>query len=371
MPHELGVGLIGYGGIGRMHALCYAMLPLVYPDLPARAKIVGVATAGSESAERARRELGDVFVTTSAEQLIEHPGVALVDCCAPTGDHARYAAATLRAGKLLYCEKPLTGDARASAELAELARARGLAAGVNYHFRQIPALQLARELTAQGLLGEVYGFHMRYFRASNLKRDRPVSWRFAGPGSGVLVDLGAHLVDLVLTLLGPIVSVSAQARTVVPERPGLDGRPVAVTSDDAAWLQLGLAGGGRGTLAVSKIVPGAGDDLRIEAYGSAGWLCFDTADPNSLVVAEGAGAPQGGRRIVTASRSAPATTLIGGETPVGVVQWHLAALAGFLGAASAGAPADPGLEAGLAVDRVLSAACESLAQAGVAVSVGS
>lgn len=370
MPNDIGVGLIGYGGIGRMHALCYTMLPLVYPDLPARAKIVAVATASPETAERARRELGDVYVTTSAEQLIEHPGVALVDCCAPTGDHARYAAATLRAGKLLYCEKPLTGDARASAELAELARARGLAAGVNYHFRQIPALQLARQLTQQGLLGEVYGFHLRYFRASNLKRDRPVSWRFAGPGSGVLVDLGAHLIDLVLTLLGPIANVSARARTVVPERPGLGGRPVTVTSDDAAWLQMELAGGGRGTVAVSKMVPGAGDDVRIEAYGSAGSLSFDTSDPNSLVVAEGASAPQGGRRILTASRGTPATTLIGGETPVGVVQWHLAALAGFLQAASAGAPADPGLEAGLAVDQVLSAAFASLAQAGAAVPVG-
>lgn len=51
--NEIGVGLIGYGGIGRMHALCFQMLPLVYPQLP-RARLVAVATAGEQSAARAR-----------------------------------------------------------------------------------------------------------------------------------------------------------------------------------------------------------------------------------------------------------------------------------------------------------------------------
>src|SRR5215218_1367615 len=93
MASEIGVGLIGYGGIGRLHALCYRMLPLAYPNLPITARIVAVATASADSAERARRELGDVAVTTSLDELLRNPDVAIVDCCAPTGDHAAMAIA--------------------------------------------------------------------------------------------------------------------------------------------------------------------------------------------------------------------------------------------------------------------------------------
>lgn len=367
MSNEIGVGLIGYGAIGRLHALCYRMLPLIYPDLPLAPRLAAVATASAASAERARRELGDVAVTTDAAALIARDDVALVDCCAPTGDHARLAGAALDAGKALFCEKPLTASAEESARLAALADARGLVGGVNYHFRFVPALQEARRLASAGLLGEVVGFHLRYYRASNLRRDRPANWRFGGPGGGVLIDLGSHLIDLVLHLLGPIASVSAQLRTLVGERPGVGGQRVRVESDDAAWLQVELDGGGRGTIEASKVVPGAGDDLRVEAYGTAGALRFDTREPDSLTVFEGANAQLGGRRVVTASRTSPPAALPGPETPTGVLQWHMASLAAYLRALDGGAPAHPDLADGLAVDRVLDAAMESAARGGVVV----
>jgi predicted dehydrogenase len=369
MDREIGVGLIGYGAIGRMHALCYRMLSLVYPDLPAMPRLVGVATAGPASAERARRELGDIIATTDARELLRHPGVGLIDCCAPTGDHLRLATAALEAGKLLFCEKPLTASAHDSARIATLARERGLQGGVNYHFRAIPALQEARRLAAAGLIGEVIGFHMRYYRASNLRRDRPVNWRFEGPGSGVLIDLGAHLIDLVLHLLGPIASVAARTRTVVAERPGAGGQTARVESDDVAFLEIELADGGHGTIEASKVVPGAGDDLRIEAYGSAGALFFDTRDPNALTVVEGAGAALGGRRIITASRATPAAGLPGPEMPTGVVQWHLASLAEFVAALGGGSASYADLDAGLRVDRVLTAALASAASGGANIAI--
>src|SRR5512134_1679988 len=99
MAREIGVGLIGYGAIGRLHALCYRMLPLAYPDLPLAPRLVAVATASPASAARARGELGNVAVTTHFEQLLGDSRVELIDCCAPTGDHARMATAALQAGK--------------------------------------------------------------------------------------------------------------------------------------------------------------------------------------------------------------------------------------------------------------------------------
>jgi predicted dehydrogenase len=363
MALEIGVGLIGYGAIGRLHALCYRMLPLVYPDLPLMPRVVAVATASQSSAERARRELGDLVVTTSFEELIDNPSVALVDCCAPTGDHARMVTATLLAGRALFCEKPLTASLEDSERIVAVAQERSLVGGINFHFRWIPAIQEARQLIEAGLLGDVLGFHMRYYRSSNLRRDRPATWRFTGAGSGVLVDLGSHLIDLTLYLLGPIGAVAARTRTLVEQRPGEDGRLIPIESDDVAWLQLELSNGGRGTIEASKLVPGAADDLRIEAYGSNGTLTFDTRNPNRLIVAEGAGAPPGGRSIATFSRTMPPAALPSAETPTATLQWHLASLAAFVRALGHGAAPQPDLQAGLAVDRVLVAA-QSAARAG-------
>jgi predicted dehydrogenase len=370
MTREIGIGLVGYGAIGRLHALCYRMLPLAYPDLPITTRVIAVATASAASAERARRELA-VEATTDLGALLGHAGVAVVDCCAPTGDHARIAQLALQEGKALFCEKPLAATAEEATQIVALARQHALAGGVNYHFRQVPALQEARRRVEAGLLGEVYGFHLRYYRSSSLRRDRPLTWRFAGPGSGVLADLGSHLIDLTLHLLGPIAAVSAHTRTVVAERPGADGRTAPVEADDAAWLNLELAGGGRGTIAVSKLVPGAADDLRIETYGSQGALVYDSRDPNTLQMAEGADAPMGGTSVATFSRTQPPTALPSPETPTGVLQWHMASIAAFLRAYAMGVQPRPSLDDGLAVDRVIEAARRSSAQAGAVVAIDS
>lgn len=354
MQPEVGVGLVGYGAIGRLHALCYAMLPLAYPDLPVRPRVRAVMTASAASAERASSELGDVFATTELEALLARRDVQVVDCCAPTGDHARIALAALAAGKALFCEKPLAAAPAESLAIVEAARAAGLAGGVNFHFRQIPAIQEARRRVEAGLLGDVRGFHLRYHRASNLRADRALTWRFAGPGSGVLADLGSHLLDLTLHLLGPVAAVRGRTRTVVSQRPDAAGQLRPVEGDDAAWLELELADGAIGTLHASKLVPGAGDDIRIEAYGSRGALLFDTADPNGLQVVEGAdGQP---RRIATLSRTRPAASLPSPETPSGVLQWHAASAAAFLAAYARGETPSPSLEDGLAVDRLIARA---------------
>jgi levoglucosan dehydrogenase len=97
-------------------------------------------------------------------------------------------------------------------------------------YRWIPAIQAAHRLIEAGLLGDVLGFHMRYYRSSNLRRDRPATWRFTGAGSGVLIDLGSHLIDMTLHLLGPIAAVAANTRTLIEQRPAADGRMIPITS---------------------------------------------------------------------------------------------------------------------------------------------
>jgi predicted dehydrogenase len=355
MNKSLGIGLIGYGGIGRLHALCYRMLPLVYPEL-GPIHVVGVVAKSPATIARANRELGNIIATTDLDTLLDHPEVTLIDCCAPTDDHYAISTATLTANKALYCEKPLTANQAQSEELRLLAEQTGMTVGVHYHFRAIPALQEARRRIEQGLLGEVIGFQMRYYRASNLRTDRPLSWRFLGPSSGVLIDLGSHLIDMTQHLLGPISQVAAFPRTIHAQRRNHSGALVAISADDDVRLEVELAQGGRGTLVASKVVAGAGDDLRIEAYGTQGSLIFDTTQPNGIQIAS---ATSGSQWVNMQSRATLQATLPGSETPTATLHWHLTAIAEFIEAWRHGHVPPTDLRAALQTDRVIHAAQQS------------
>lgn len=351
---QIGIALIGYGGIGRLHALCLRMLPLLYPQLPP-IQLVAVQTASQSSAERAARELDGVITTTSLDHILALPNVHVIDCCAPTADHASIAAAALAAGKALFCEKPLSATAEQSQQLVDQAQLADVTAGVNFHFRQLPALQEAHRLIKAGILGDLISAHLRYYRSSNLNQNRALSWRFHGPGSGVLADLGSHLIDLTMHFFGPIQALSCELQTLVTERRDAQGQLAAVEADDVAWLQARLAGGGRCSIEASKLVPGAADDIRIEAYGRQGALCFDMRDPNGLQIVGGSQGI-GERRIAMLSRTTPAASLPGPETSTATLLWHAASLYAFLSAYAEGRPASPSLRDGLAVDQVIAAA---------------
>jgi predicted dehydrogenase len=113
-------------------------------------------------------------------------------------------------------------------------------------------------------------------------------------------------------------------------------------------------------------VPGAADDLRIEAYGSRGTLVFDTRNPNILEIGDVA---DGWQSIATLSRTQPTASLPNAETPTGVIQWHLASIAAFLQAIDTSTRPLPNLDDGVQVDRVIAAAMRSAEQGGVTITL--
>lgn len=367
MTQSLGIGLVGYGGIGRVHALCYQMLPLMYPDAP-QARIVAVSSGSASSAQRARTELGVVDVGTSLDALLANPAVQIVDCCAPTGDHGAIIEAALRAGKAVFCEKPLAATATEAARLATLADELGIVCGTNYHLRGAPAIQALHRRAQAGDFGTVYGFHFRYHRSSNIRRDRALTWRSRGPGSGVLQDLGSHMIDLVQHLLGPVVRVAAHTRIAVAERRDNTGTLRPVEADDIAWLSVELADGGRGTIEASKMVPGAADDIRIEGYGERVTFSADLREPNHVYVASVDG-PSGGQRLAVLNTTTPAVSIPGSETPSGWAQWHLASIVAYLTNYAAGMPSNQGLHQAVQVQQVIDAALASANNGGAWVDV--
>ena len=104
---KLGIAMIGYGGIGRVHVMAYRAIPFHY-GLPADTiRIVGVATTRPETAERAAGEIGCHVWTADYRELLARDDVDVVDCCVPNYKHEEVVVAAAEAGKQIYCEKPL------------------------------------------------------------------------------------------------------------------------------------------------------------------------------------------------------------------------------------------------------------------------
>ena len=152
MSHSLGIGLVGYGAIGRLHATVLQLVPQIYPTLAYRPQLRAICAGGARSQANAQRDYPAVPQVEYAAMLADAT-IDVIAICTPTGVHAEQVRMALLAGKHVMCEKPLTVDPAVSATLVELATAHQRMLVLNHHFRRIPALAEARRRIAQGHLG--------------------------------------------------------------------------------------------------------------------------------------------------------------------------------------------------------------------------
>jgi predicted dehydrogenase len=357
--------MIGYGAIGRVHALSYKAIPHLY-GLPADAvQVVGVATARPETAEAAAREIGCALWTANYHELLARDDIDAVDCCTPNGMHEAMMVAAARAGKHLYCEKPLANTVTEAQKILAAAQAAGVRHQVSFNFRFFPAVMRAKQLLQEGFAGRIFSFRARYYRSSYIDPQKPLSWklRMADSGGGAVIDIGSHALDLVYYLLGEFGSVQAALDTVIKQRPAAPGsrETAAVDVDDIALLHLRLTDGTLGLAEISRLGTGTTNELVIEIYGEKGALRFDASSPGWLEVydarepAEPLGGLRGLRRVETAGRYAGAKAPDWSMTP-DFLRSHAECQYQFFRAVSEGRAPAPGFADGLHVQAVIAAA---------------
>jgi predicted dehydrogenase len=364
----IGIGLVGYGSIGRVHTLSYKELPMYYPGALPKISLAAVCTARKETARAAAEEGGYAESFTDVDELVRQESVSVVDCCTPNHQHRRTLLAAIAAGKNVYCEKPLAVSVSEARQIVREAEKAGVIVGMTYNFRFIPALMRARQMIADGLLGEIYTFHAVYYHTGYQDPRKPLSWRMKQElsGGGALVDLGSHIIDLVRHLLGEMQAVRAVTKTYIRQRPIEPGSKTLgdVTVDDAAWLQVRLAGGGFGTIETSRYATGTLDDLNIEITGSKGALRFNLMDANWLYWFDGTraggfmGGDQGWTRLETVQHYHGAA-VPPGRSILGWTRTHAECQYAFLSAVASGKKPEPGIHDGLRAQLVLDAAYES------------
>lgn len=309
----VGVGLISVGWMGKVHSRAYTNLPVVYPELGIKPRLIMAADTSQERAEFAREVLGFEASTADYHEVLNHPDIDVVSICAPNFLHAEMGKAAAAAGKSFWIEKPVGRSELETQDVAEAADAAGVTTAVGFNYRNAPAIEYARQLVAEGQLGRITNVRGAFFADYSAEPHGALSWRFIRElaGSGVLGDLMGHLVDLVHYVVGPITQVSGVTSTVYTERPKLpvgtgthfavidNGEMAPVENEDYAGMLIRVGdsaygSGAVGTLEASRVSVGPRAQYALEIYGTEGSLTWDFERMNELQLALGRSGPHVG-----------------------------------------------------------------------------
>ncbi|MFC9286338.1 Gfo/Idh/MocA family protein [Streptomyces sp. NPDC057052] len=300
MSDPLGVAVVGFGWMGRVHTRAYARVPHHFPRLALRPELITVAEEVPGLAEEAAGQYGFASAVRDWREVAADPRVAAVSITAPNFLHREIGVAMAEAGKHLWIEKPVgltADDARAVADAVTKAGVQG---AVGFNYRNAPAVEAARELIAAGDIGAVTHVRVRLFSDYAAHPDGALTWRYERErgGSGVLGDLASHGADLARFLLGEITSLTADTAVFVPER----ARPAGATAghtlatggvrgpvenEDYVSCLLRFASGARGVLEACRVSVGEQNSYGFEVHGTRGAVSWDFRRMNELAVSRG------------------------------------------------------------------------------------
>ncbi|MEY4313007.1 MAG: hypothetical protein RLZZ319_516 [Actinomycetota bacterium] len=303
---EIGVGLISVGWMGKVHSRAYQAIPVVYPELGIKPRLVIAADTEPSRAEYAKDVLGYAESTLDYHEVLAHPDVDVVSICAPNFLHAEIGIAAAKAGKAFWIEKPVGRGVDETRAVEAAANEAGVVSTIGFNYRHAPAIEKAKALIADGSLGRITNIRGVFFADYSSEPNGALSWRFnrSLAGSGVLGDLMGHLVDLMHYIAGPIDAVTALTSTIHTQRPiqqmgkgthfdVIEGGELGpVENEDYAGMLVrfrddAVAAGAVGTLEASRVAVGPRASYNIEIYGTEGSLMWDFEKMNELQVAIG------------------------------------------------------------------------------------
>jgi predicted dehydrogenase len=309
MPErDVGIGIVGYGMMGRAHSYAYTAAP-VMRHLPVRPRLRVISGRDEAKVSQAAADYGFGDWVTDWQELVRRPDVDIVDICTPPGTHAEIATAAAAAGKAVICEKPLAVNYAQALRAAETVRKAGVLNAIGFNYRRLPAVSLMKRMVDEGAVGKVRLWRGTWLSDEFVNPAIPFDWRFDRKmGGSTIADLGSHLIDMALWMVGGVTEASAQSATFVRERADLRaGVAVPVTVDDASAALLKFEWGARGVLEMARTAVRRPCDFTVELNGDAGTLVFEYARLNELMYGEGADHPgmYGMRRIRAEHESHP------------------------------------------------------------------
>ncbi len=267
MARIISVGLIGAGRIGRVHAE-----NLVY-RIP-EARLVAVADLVVEAAERLAGELGIPAAYQDHRRILEDKAIDAVLICSSTDTHAEFIEEAAKAGKQIFCEKPIALDLGKIDRALLAVEQAGVKLMIGFNRRFDPNFRRVREVVAAGEVGEPHLLRIT-------SRDpAPPPIEYVRVSGGIFLDMTIHDFDMARFLMGrEVESVYAAGGVLVDPAIGEAG------DIDTAVVTLHFAGGALGVIDNSRRAV-YGYDQRVEVFGSGGMVSADNAYPNTVQIGD-------------------------------------------------------------------------------------
>lgn len=205
---------------------------------------------------------------TDYQAMIASGKIDAIIVATPNDSHYPITMAALDAGLHVICDKPLALNYEEAQAMADRASAVGVKTMVPFTHRWMPIMRYTKQLLDEDYVGQPYFLNMRYY-ASGARREG-YRWRNdkAYPGSGVLQDLGPHLLHLARWFYGEVVGLSCTYAGIVKHE-GYE------SADDVALLNMRFANGALGALTMTMLTYAGntrGQTQHLEFHGSAGTL---------------------------------------------------------------------------------------------------
>jgi predicted dehydrogenase len=280
MTDTINVGIIGLGGMGRLHHSCYTANPhariVALCDVdPQKARgIWGDLALNIRSEESQTTSQEGVAAYTEYADLIADPNVQAVDICLPTHLHAEVAIAALKAGKDVLCEKPLALNTAECSAVEQVVHETGRRLMVGHCLRYWPQYLAAEEEIRSGKHGD--WLYARFHRSSGAPTWSWENWLLTGSRSGgVVLDMHVHDADTALWWFGA-------PQNIVASGIQSDDLPLVV---DATWEY----GAKRVNLHGSWDMNGGDFRYAFQVVMERGTISFDSAHgKSSLILHSGA-----------------------------------------------------------------------------------
>lgn len=293
---ELNVAMIGCQFMGKAHANAWANVSHFF-DLDAKPVLKVACDTNPEVLKAFAAKWGWQETEADWKKIIARKDIDIVDITTPPGLHKEIAVAAVKAGKHVFCEKPIALSMAEAQEMCDAAEKAGVVHYLNHEYRRCPAVALAKQLIDEGKIGRIFHWRGTYLQDWLCDPNFPLTWhlRKETAGSGAQAGINSHSVDLARFLVGEIKSVVGMKTTFIKERPlpsagsgtfktgGAGGGATGpVTVEDAISMIVEFKNGAMGTFEASTFAPGRKNYNCFEIYGDRGSLLFDLEKMNEL-----------------------------------------------------------------------------------------
>jgi len=279
------IGIIGYGWVASAnHRNSY--------KLSQDAEIVAVCDVNPKALEKAKEDfnLSDDCLFSDYKALIDSGKCDMVDICTPNSLHCEQAKYALHAGLAVSMEKPAGVNSKEVDEVRALAEEKGLPVFICFTWRHMPTTRFLKDTIDSGAIGKVYHCYIKCIKESGLWEGRRLEWRFREElgGTGVLCDLGSHMIDFLNWMNEDIVGLSANMGIFIKERQKLDSDEWApVTTDDYANIIADLKSGATANIELSRCAKTEEQLVEFVIYGEKGYICFSNRVGEGLEICYG------------------------------------------------------------------------------------